>query len=347
MVQFQIPLTEFPVLFSLTAKVWKLTDFGLSAEATSRRHHTTRYSRGTGGYRAPELLVHDPGKFSNKVDVWALGCVMFELVTLRPAFTEDWEIQQYCLDPDAALVVPFSAISSCPDLIQYHVSGSILDLLHKRSQSRPRASDISRFFTVYCKFLEVAKTESLDDVLRATRNHPSYTEWRTLVSSRVEDEVLYCLADEYEKKEEVAMAAALRRVLIERDALDKYRAALANGVTDSSLLRLRADTYFERGDYDGAIKLYTEAIDEEPNDFWLWHKVSELRFTQNHINAAIHACSDGMKKYPNFLSAKMVLYCLYAWKGDYNSAIILLHGFELDVDGSKPPNPDVDSVTGK
>lgn len=40
---------------------------------------TTVYSRGTPAYRAPELLM---GKyaFSNKVDVWYIGCILYELV---------------------------------------------------------------------------------------------------------------------------------------------------------------------------------------------------------------------------------------------------------------------------
>ena len=338
------------VLFSRSANVWKLTDFGLSAEATSRKHHTTRYSRGTGGYRAPELL-HDPGKFSNKVDMWALGCVIFELVTLRPAFTEDWETRQYSLTSDAAFDIPFSSIPSCPEFIQYHVSESILDLLHRQPRNRPRASEVSRFFLLYCQFLEFAKTDDLDDVLRATRNHPSYTDWRTLVNSRVADgELLYTLANEYEKKEEVATAATLRRVLIERSALDKYRAVLAIGGIDSSLLILRADTYFEKEYYDAAIELYKEAIDVEPNGFWLWHRLSEIHIAQNRINAAINVCSDGIKKYPNVLSAKMVLYCLYALKGDYTSAITVLYSFGLEE--VRPSNltirrKNVDSVPGK
>lgn len=139
--------------------MWKLTDFGLSAQATSRRHHTTRYSRGTGGHRAPELL-QDPGHFSNKVDMWALGCVIFQFVTRRLAFKEDWETRQY-LDSDAAFVVPFSSIPSCPDFIQHVVSDSILDLLHKQPGNRPGASDIFRFFFVFSQFLDFAKT-SLD-----------------------------------------------------------------------------------------------------------------------------------------------------------------------------------------
>ena len=263
--------------------------------------------------------------------MWALGCVIFQLVTLRSAFKEDWETRQY-LDSDAAFVVPFSSIPSCPDFIQHVVSDSILDLLHKQPGNRPRASDISRFFFVFSQFLDFAKTSL--DCAQVSRNHPSYiTEMITMViNSRVENgELLYPLATEYEKKGQVVVATTLRRVLMERDALDKYRAALANGVTDSSLLILRADTYFEKGDHDEAIDFYKEAIDVEPNDFWLWHRLSEVYLAKYHIvDAAINACSLGIKTYPKLLSAKMVLYSLYALKGEYRGAINVLHGFGED-----------------
>jgi serine/threonine protein kinase len=51
------------VLYSRLSNVWKLTDFGISAEATSKRAHTTRYARGSARYRAPELLEERPGPY--------------------------------------------------------------------------------------------------------------------------------------------------------------------------------------------------------------------------------------------------------------------------------------------
>lgn len=77
------------VLYSRRDGQWKLTDFGISAEATSKKAITTRYSQGTSSYRAPELLDDEP-TFTNKVDIWALGCILYELAKGRVAFREDW-----------------------------------------------------------------------------------------------------------------------------------------------------------------------------------------------------------------------------------------------------------------
>jgi len=75
-------------------RTWKIGDFGLTTEGTSVSQHS-EYGRGTSGYRAPELIGQEP-VFSNKVDIFALGCILFELVSHgRKAFTYDWEVFEY------------------------------------------------------------------------------------------------------------------------------------------------------------------------------------------------------------------------------------------------------------
>jgi len=55
-----------------------LADFGITSEVMSTMM-VTSFGRGTPGYRAPELLVQD--EYDNKVDIWAVGCILHELVT--------------------------------------------------------------------------------------------------------------------------------------------------------------------------------------------------------------------------------------------------------------------------
>jgi serine/threonine protein kinase len=62
--------------------------------ATSKKLYTTRYARGTSSYRAPEL-VHERSTFNNKVDIWAAGCILFEVVFAKKAFTNDHAVQDY------------------------------------------------------------------------------------------------------------------------------------------------------------------------------------------------------------------------------------------------------------
>ena len=87
------------MLYSCQDAAWKVADFGLTVEGTSKRAQTTIYGRGTPSYRAPEL-VHPDGKnsFTNKVDIWAIGCIQYELVFSQKAFPGDFYVYQYFLE---------------------------------------------------------------------------------------------------------------------------------------------------------------------------------------------------------------------------------------------------------
>jgi len=76
------------VLFSIRDSCWKLGDLGTVADGTSKHFNTTRYSRGTACYRAPEIL-QEPAKYNNKADIWAFGCIVYELATKKKAFDSD------------------------------------------------------------------------------------------------------------------------------------------------------------------------------------------------------------------------------------------------------------------
>jgi serine/threonine protein kinase len=83
------------VLFSEKDKCWKIADFGTASRATSKRLNTTRYSRGTAGYRSPEILHMQDAKYNNKADIFALGCIVYEIVTGQKLFYDDVAILNY------------------------------------------------------------------------------------------------------------------------------------------------------------------------------------------------------------------------------------------------------------
>lgn len=66
----------------------------MASESGSSGSQPTQFSRGTTSYRAPELFGETP-KYSKKVDIWALGCITFELLTGTKAFPSDWSVIEY------------------------------------------------------------------------------------------------------------------------------------------------------------------------------------------------------------------------------------------------------------
>lgn len=84
------------MLYSIRDKGWKVADFGLTVEGASNRALSTHDSKGTPGYRAPELIRNDDRKrFTNKCDIWAIGVILYELIHREKPFADDYAVQTY------------------------------------------------------------------------------------------------------------------------------------------------------------------------------------------------------------------------------------------------------------
>ena len=60
----------------------KIGDFGISSILKSTKYATSQV--GTYNYMAPEIIKGE--KYNNKIDIWALGCIIYELCTLNICF---------------------------------------------------------------------------------------------------------------------------------------------------------------------------------------------------------------------------------------------------------------------
>ena len=113
-----------------------MADFGSATKVTSKRFNTSNERRGTETYRAPEVI--HPGYFNNKADLFAVGCIIFEIVTGNNLFKSDWEISEYARKKDSILSNrwPVAPIES-----RLHRLGDLCtELLSIEPQFRPGAS---------------------------------------------------------------------------------------------------------------------------------------------------------------------------------------------------------------
>ena len=119
--------------------------------------------------------------YTNKVDIWGLGCILYELCTARKAFSDDWSIMNYALgsvstpevssahrskqEPTILLNVAqytadiWSAVRSLEDIDgslhlepPYHgfaeVDRIIAATLHPEYESRPAAKQIETWSSI-------------------------------------------------------------------------------------------------------------------------------------------------------------------------------------------------------
>ena len=133
------------VLYSRQDHTWKLTDFGLTMDGSSQVGHVTRYSRGSECYRAPEILFGN--QYTNTVDIWAIGCVLFELVFGAKAFLNDFAVSRYA-DSGQDFPVPPIPDDVSDESKRQFLTGVIRELLQIDGSRRPSARSLfDRFVT--------------------------------------------------------------------------------------------------------------------------------------------------------------------------------------------------------
>ncbi|KXJ14440.1 MAPK/MAK/MRK overlapping kinase [Exaiptasia diaphana] len=87
--------------------VLKLADFGSCRSVYSKQPYTEYIS--TRWYRAPECLLTD-GYYNHKMDLWGVGCVFFEVMSLHPLFPGSNEVDQIAKIHDVLGTPPASIL---------------------------------------------------------------------------------------------------------------------------------------------------------------------------------------------------------------------------------------------
>jgi serine/threonine protein kinase len=117
----------------------------MSAEQfSSKTAKTTQLARGTTGYRAPELC-REEATFTTKVDIWALGCILYELAVGKKVFPLDYDTREYAV---AKKMLQISLPSSIDEDVQSPLSNLIREMLRINPKDRPSAKELHKLFGV-------------------------------------------------------------------------------------------------------------------------------------------------------------------------------------------------------
>lgn len=111
----------------------KLADFGIARDSDATALTATGRTVGTYAYMAPEQIRGEP-PVSHKADLYALGCVLFEMLTGKPPFEAETapEVLYMHLDKQPPRVASINL--DCPIWLDTLVS----QLLEKDPEKRPR-----------------------------------------------------------------------------------------------------------------------------------------------------------------------------------------------------------------
>jgi serine/threonine protein kinase len=189
---------------------------------TTTRALTTVFARGTASYRAPELLKEHP-VYTNKVDIWAIGCILFELVTGKVAFTGDWEVHEFAVS-GSKIQLPNS---SFPKLFQTDVSTSVDAILRPDPPQRPDATHICSKFRSYIEQLstnpEPLSEAKLDPYEPRADDSEAIADWKGLVKRNPNSLPLQKrLSDAYRKEGKLDLEIAILERIVNKDPSSVY-----------------------------------------------------------------------------------------------------------------------------
>ena len=128
----------------------KIGDFGISKQLNKNNKYA-KTAIGTDNYMAPELISGK--KYNNKVDIWALGCIVYELCTLEVCFQSE-SLLGLC---NKIVYQPHGKIN----LNYYHKElQELIDLLLKKNyKERP---DINEVYSIITKNKKIQNSKKND-----------------------------------------------------------------------------------------------------------------------------------------------------------------------------------------
>lgn len=273
-------------------------------EGTSKALHSTAHRRGTVGYRAPELLA-DYATFNNKVDIFALGCILFELASGKKAFKDDFNVLDYAQSRSEVLI---------PSNEDPGVEQLVRSTLAINSFARPSAS---------CLRTRFARNlwQALGNAYHGQQEYSlSVQAYKLALDIDSKDPItLKHLGDSYEARNEFCHAieayrsaidagysnpsilAGLGHCLYEIDYYDEaimvYKQALKKTPSDLSLLISLSDVYLSMWDYDNAVKMFKKMVKQKSADAVVFEKLGAAYVAQGEYVRAIKVYEAGLKEF--------------------------------------------------
>src|SRR5208282_688314 len=88
----------------------------------------------------------ESGSFNNKVDIWAIGCILYRIIFGTDAFTSDYALYQYCKTSGTSLVIMPDSNDICNIFLTRELIEFVISLLYRMldvgATQRPSARQI-------------------------------------------------------------------------------------------------------------------------------------------------------------------------------------------------------------
>ena len=251
-------------------------------------------------------MLKERAHFNNKVDIFAAGCILFELATGgKRAFASDFMVHEYSAFPKP-LQIPLGDIDrwSAPQL-----SRLIPAMLNVDSEKRPTAESLRIEFSTNRAITigEAWKERKHNSKAIVAYNEASKHSTDAFVFENLGH--LYTMTGDY-----VAAISAYKTalkggasVMVDLatvlcldgqydDALARYQDAINKDTKNARLWGLRGEAFLSKSDYDNAISMFQKAAKLAPLESFFREKLGEVYLKKGNIDASIKAYESAIKR---------------------------------------------------
>jgi len=112
------------------------------------------------------------------VDIWALGCILYELIAGKSAFQSDIDVHDHYL---SSITVEIGPTAALPMIDPSHLREMVHQLLDRDEQQRPPVTELLPIFDSYRTILQ--HLEYFSSSLDTFQTFPNYSQWKGLVQA--------------------------------------------------------------------------------------------------------------------------------------------------------------------
>ncbi|KAJ8040924.1 Serine/threonine-protein kinase Nek8 [Holothuria leucospilota] len=164
------------ILMNKTRDVVKTGDFGISKILSSKSKAVTVV--GTPCYISPELCEGKP--YNQKSDIWAVGCILYELLTLKKAF-------EASTLPALVMKIMRGSVAPVSDRYSVHIRKLLMNMLQQDPDKRPTTNQVMAepivVKTLARIIFEMGRVKEPSRLPRPPSAHPSSQKKRSSGSS--------------------------------------------------------------------------------------------------------------------------------------------------------------------